>query len=122
MLIIMMVNAQEQNIISGEYDMTCKPLKGKKKWLQKDFGMVSNPYAPGELEPSFKSVEGFEFKDIVSAVEGLIKYHEDKIDDTITFLEENEGPKKDVDEMLRWIQIKYYTIQNIEHWFSDVME
>lgn len=99
-----------------------EPLKGKKKWLQKDFKMKSNPYVPGEFDPSFENVEGFEKNDIASAVNGLIKCHEDKIESRITLLEENGGTQRNVNEILRWIQIEYYTIQNIEHWFEDVIQ
>jgi hypothetical protein len=92
--------------------MTPEPLRGKK---------VTKYATPDE--------EWFEVESVKSAVEGLIKYHEDIIEDLV---KECLEPKAEAfnnslspfifeSKLLLLIGLQYEAIQNIEHWMEDAI-
>ena len=86
----------------------CEPLRGKRKELNKHLETIDDN--DGDL---------FDFDDVKSAVEGLIKYHEDEIERII------ETPHYTT-AMNAWamaqIRVHYRELQLIQHWFWDVIE
>jgi hypothetical protein len=100
--------------------MTPEPLKGKEMYWDSDKG-DSFPF----FEPS----------DVKSAVSGLIKFHEDRIEKLIKTMETYNV--KSIDDMIRdddigpdtvWaigimnmINNEYESINAIEHWLEDVI-
>ena len=60
-------------------------------------------------------------KDIKSAAEGLIKYHEIKIEIEITLLESRILDKQSIYSMIQYINDEYEAINAIEHWLEDAI-
>ena len=83
----------------------CEPLRGKTKEAD-------------EVNDYDALTECFTKKDVKSAVEGLIKYHEDEIERII------ETPHYTT-AMNAWamaqIRLHYRELQLIQHWFWDVI-
>jgi hypothetical protein len=71
------------------------------------------------------SIHYFDYEDIKSAVEGLIKFHEDRIEELIQTLIEKSERFKD-EPFPTWIETEkiikeYESIMAIEHWLEDVI-
>ena len=60
-------------------------------------------------------------EDIKSAVSGLIKFHEDRIEELIIELEKQYEDYIEVEELTEKINIEYESIKAIEHWLDDVI-
>ena len=92
----------------------CEPLKGKR---------INN------IDVGFKTDDEFYFRrnDIKSAVEGLIKYHEDKIEHMIKHLQEVEiklhYPKNKMLETAasKALKNEYKSLNAIELWLEDAI-
>jgi hypothetical protein len=64
---------------------------------------------------------GYKVEDVKFAVEGLIKFHEDRIEKYIKDLEEYEFGKDWLMVYINWIDKEYESIMAIEHWLEDVI-
>jgi hypothetical protein len=84
--------------------MTPEPLKDKRKDLILYHGEYSGVV--------------YKYGDIKSAVAGLIKFHEDKIEKLVESL---KLEKKWSKLILNYIEIEYESIMAIEHWLEDVI-
>ena len=89
--------------------MKSEPLRGKMEFVHDD-------------EPFL-----FNENDLKSAVDGLIQFHEDRIEETIFVLKEayNKMGIKDpkfVRDQVRIIEQHYESIMAIEHWLEDVID
>jgi len=85
--------------------MTPEPLKGKRVWYR-------------DMIPAYTE------DDIKSAVAGLIKFHEDRIEELIErIVEYSDWSISDETycDLLREIKKEYESIMAIEHWLEDVI-
>jgi hypothetical protein len=94
--------------------MNPEPLKGKIRKLTNDDYDEGGGYklSPSETEFARK-------KDIKSAVEGLIQFHEDRIKKLKTLIKESEGELKIRRQLL--LDDEKESIMAIEHWLEDVI-
>jgi hypothetical protein len=84
---------------------------------------------PEPLKGKMQSCRRFDCVDIESAVEGLIKFHEDRIEWFIYCLScekpdknyDDECTEKRIANLLEKIKIEYESIMAIEHWLEDVI-
>lgn len=86
----------------------CEPLRGKKHELNPGDEILSGLYV-------------IDADDVKSAVEGLIQWHEEVIENCISALE-NSTHLPYMDFLWEELQNHYKSIQAIEHWFEDVIE
>ena len=78
----------------------------------------------GQSDGATGIIEGVDIDSLKSAVKGLIKYHEDNIEEYVkTFQKINEIP---LDELygtyyFDFIEIEYQSIMAIKHWLEDAI-
>jgi len=97
--------------------MTPEPLKGKHDELisKNSLDKKATDCKVGFVEGIAKSFECFK-----SAVEGLIKFHEDRIEIAIVELE-GEPWHPTMKSVFDFIDYEYESIIAIEHWLEDVI-
>ena len=93
--------------------MKPEPLKGKE--LLGGF-TVSKTIADAPEELPF-----FDKDDVKSAVAGLIKFHEDRIEELIRLIEISDANFEEMNITLNLIKFEYESIMAIEHWLEDVI-
>jgi hypothetical protein len=97
--------------------MNPEPLKGKIRKLTNDDYDEGGGYklSPSETEFARK-------KDIKSAVEGLIQFHEDRIEELIKEMQNEDKYELLITSVIsKIIDIEYESIMAIEHWLEDVI-
>ena len=105
------------NDIKKHLKMNPKPLKGKIRKLTNDDYDEGGGY---KLSPS--ETEFARTKDIKSAVDGLIKFHEDKIEALIKEMQNEDKYELLITSVIsKIIDIEYESIMAIEHWLEDVI-
>lgn len=95
----------------------CKRLKGKEEigYSRKRKSIRGQMVTVYQDEPRFKKSV------LVSAVEGLIKYHEDEIDDLIFAMEHSYNTNY-VDFLWEEVQQHYKSLTAIGYWLEDVLQ
>jgi len=96
--------------------MTPEPLKGKK--CDNDGRYAYNYAVPSKYKNKFRH------EDVESAVAGLIKFHEDRIESLIRKIKKTCSPlgeSYEEEDIWRDVEMEYKSIMAIEHWLEDAI-
>jgi hypothetical protein len=90
--------------------------------MQKVSSKNSSPLKGKRVQcPEYLDADCFDYEDLKSAVAGLIKFHEDRIEELIKLIETSEANFEEVNITLNLIKFEYESIMAIEHWLEDVI-